>query len=449
MTAPANGSASVETRQYDVAIVGGGIIGLSTAMQLLERSPDLSIAVIEKEEQLAQHQTGHNSGVIHSGIYYRPGSWKSTFCVGGKQRLLEFCEENEIEYDPCGKVIVASDESELGRLDDLYERGTANGVPDLEMVGPERLAEIEPHTYGVRALWAPHTGIVDYVRVANAYAGKFQSAGGDIFTGAAVTGARQTNSGTALETQRGALQARHVINCGGLYADRLAAMMGEETDVRIIPFRGEYYKLAEASEDLVKGLIYPVPDPRFPFLGVHYTRNIHGYVEAGPNAVMAWAREGYRKGNINVGETAGAPDLPRLLEDDCQALEDRNEGDAPVLQQVGVRERPKEADTGDTPGGFGAGRQRGAGAGGVVVGSHTRRLPHPAGPARAARAQRAVAGRDFLAGHRRIPVEHGGAGLRFARNSSGRMIIRPYWYPLGTRLSTTKLLPVMGYVSEY
>ena len=310
MTANANGSASVETRQYDVAIVGGGIIGLSTAMQLLERSPDLSIAVIEKEDQLAQHQTGHNSGVIHSGIYYRPGSWKSTFCVGGKQRLLEFCDENEIEYDPCGKVIVATDESELGRLDDLYERGTANGVPDLEMVGPERLAEIEPHTYGVRALWAPHTGIVDYVRVANAYAGKFQSAGGDIFTGAAVNQARQTTTGTALETQRGALQASHVINCSGLYADRLAAMMGEQTDVRIIPFRGEYYKLAEGSHDLVKGLIYPVPDPRFPFLGVHYTRNIHGYVEAGPNAVLAWAREGYRKSNINVGETAGALTFP-------------------------------------------------------------------------------------------------------------------------------------------
>ena len=311
MTTPNNSSSnSVEERRYDVAIVGGGIIGLSTAMQLLERSPDLKVAVIEKEEQLAQHQTGHNSGVIHSGIYYRPGSWKSRFCVGGKDRLIRFCDENEIEYDPCGKVIVATHESELGRLDDLYERGVANGVPDLEMVGPERLREIEPHTIGVRALWAPHTGIVDYVRVANAYAGKFQSAGGDIFTGAAVIRSRQTGSGTALETQRGAVQASHVINCGGLYADKLARMMGEETDVRIIPFRGEYYKLTPASEDLVKGLIYPVPDPRFPFLGVHYTRNIHGYVEAGPNAVLAWAREGYRKSNISVGETAGALTFP-------------------------------------------------------------------------------------------------------------------------------------------
>lgn len=316
MTANANDStalgsaASVEARRYDVAIVGGGIIGLSTAMQLLQRSPDLNIAVVEKEERLAQHQTGHNSGVIHSGIYYRPGSWKSRFCVGGKNRLLAFCDENEIEYDPCGKVIVATDESELGRLQDLYERGVANGVPDLEVVGPERLAEIEPHTAGVRALWAPHTGIVDYVRVANAYAGKFQSAGGDIFTGAAVIGARQDGAGAVLETERGALQAKHIINCGGLYADRLARLMGEDTDVRIIPFRGEYYKLTPHSHHLVKGLIYPVPDPRFPFLGVHYTRNIHGYVEAGPNAVLAWAREGYRKSDISIGETLGALAFP-------------------------------------------------------------------------------------------------------------------------------------------
>ena len=295
---------------YDVAIVGGGIIGLSTAMQLLEAAPRLRVGVVEKEEGLAQHQTGHNSGVIHSGIYYRPGSWKSRFCVGGKDRLIAFCDANEIEYDACGKVIVATHEGELGRLQDLYERGVANGVPDLEIIGPERLAEIEPHTAGVRALWAPHTGIVDYVRVAHAYAGKFQSSGGDVFTGAAVIGARQTREGTTLETERGALRARHIINCGGLYADRLARLMGEGTDVRIIPFRGEYYQLAPSSHHLVRGLIYPVPDPRFPFLGVHYTRNIHGYVEAGPNAVLAWAREGYRKGDISIGETMGALAFP-------------------------------------------------------------------------------------------------------------------------------------------
>ena len=310
MTASANASPAVESRPYDVAIVGGGIIGLSTAMQLLDSSPGLRVAVVEKEERLARHQTGHNSGVIHSGIYYRPGSWKSRFCVGGKDRLIDFCQRNEIEFDECGKVIVATHESELGRLQDLYERGVANGVPDLEVVEPERLAEIEPHTSGIRALWAPHTGIIDYVQVAEAYAGKFQSAGGDIFTDTTVVAVRQTADGSALETSRGTVQARHVINCGGLYADRLARMMGEDTDVRIIPFRGEYYKLAQASEGLVKGLIYPVPDPRFPFLGVHYTRNIHGYVEAGPNAVLAWAREGYRKSNISVGETMGALTFP-------------------------------------------------------------------------------------------------------------------------------------------
>ena len=310
MLAQSNSSASVDSQTYDVAIVGGGIIGLSTAMQLLERSPRLNVAVVEKEPELAQHQTGHNSGVIHSGIYYRPGSWKSRFCVGGKHRLIEFCNQNEIEFEECGKVIVATREDELGRLQDLYERGVANGVPDLEIVEPERLAEIEPHTSGIRALWAPHTGIIDYVQVARAYAGKTQDAGGDIFTGTAVQAVRLGGDVNALETTRGTVLAHHIINCGGLYADRLARMMGEETDVRIIPFRGEYYKLKDQSERLVKGLIYPVPDPRFPFLGVHYTRSIHGYVEAGPNAVMAWAREGYRKSDISIGETAGALTFP-------------------------------------------------------------------------------------------------------------------------------------------
>ncbi|MQF88803.1 MAG: L-2-hydroxyglutarate oxidase [SAR202 cluster bacterium] len=295
----------MESSQYDIAIVGGGILGLSTAMQLLERAPQWRVAVIEKEGQLATHQTGHNSGVMHSGIYYRPGSHKAQFCVAGLNNMVKFCEENEIEYQQCGKVIVALHESEFGRLDDLLQRGTANGVPDLEMVGPERLKEIEPHTAGVRALWAPHTGIVDFTKVAAAFANKFQQAGGDIFTGAAVKKITNSSGSVALETTKGTLQAKHLINCAGLYADKMASMTGEKVGVRIIPFRGEYYTLRPESHHLVSGLIYPVPDPQFPFLGVHFTRNIKGHVEAGPNAVMALRREGYRKRDFNLGESLG------------------------------------------------------------------------------------------------------------------------------------------------
>ena len=295
----------MESSRYDIAIIGGGILGLSTAMQLLERAPQWRVAVVEKEEELATHQTGHNSGVMHSGIYYRPGSHKAQFCVAGLNNMVKFCEENEIEYQQCGKVIVALNESEFGRLDDLYQRGTANGVPDLELVGPERLKEIEPHTAGAHALWAPHTGIVDFTKVAAAFANKFQQAGGDIFMGAAVKKIVRISDSAALETTKGTLQAKYLINCAGLYADKVAAMAGEKVGVRIIPFRGEYYTLRPESHHLVSGLIYPVPDPQFPFLGVHFTRNIKGHVEAGPNAVMALRREGYRKRDFNLGESLG------------------------------------------------------------------------------------------------------------------------------------------------
>ena len=301
----------MNSREYDIVIIGGGIIGLSTAMQLARRFPqDRTIAVLEKEKELATHQTGHNSGVIHSGIYYRPGSQKANFCVGGAQALMRFCDENEIEYEQCGKTIVATDEAELPRLDNLYERGVANGVPGLEMIGPERLQEIEPHTVGLRALWSPATGIIDYVKVSEAYASRFQEYGGDIYMDAAVRSISGVSGAMTIDTSRGSLRASHIINCAGLYCDRVAEMMGERTDVRIIPFRGEYYTLRPESQNLVKGLIYPVPDPRFPFLGVHYTRNIHGYVEAGPNAVLAFAREGYRKGDVDLGESVGALTYP-------------------------------------------------------------------------------------------------------------------------------------------
>ncbi len=293
----------MERQPYDVAIIGGGIIGLSTAMHLMQRFPRLRVAVLEKEAELATHQTGHNSGVIHSGIYYRPGSHKANFCVAGVQKLIRFCDENEIEYERCGKVIVATDQSELDRLDTLYERGVANGVEGLEIIDPQRLREIEPHAAGIRALWAPGTGIADYTKVAQVYATKFSHAGGDIFTEAPVQRITRDGDSLSLETLKGTVQARHIINCAGLYADRVASMIEDRVDVRIIPFRGEYYTLRPESQHLVSGLIYPVPDPRFPFLGVHYTRNINGSVEAGPNAVLAFSREGYRKQDVNLGET--------------------------------------------------------------------------------------------------------------------------------------------------
>ena len=300
----------MERQQYDVAIVGGGIIGLSTAMHLTQRNPDLRVAVLEKEAELATHQTGHNSGVIHSGIYYRPGSHKANFCVAGVNKLIQFCDENEIEYERCGKVIVAIDESELGRLDNLYERGVANGVQGLEIIGPERLREIEPHAAGIKALWAPGTGIADYPKVAQTYAAKFAHSGGDIFTEAPLQRITRRGDTLALETPKGTVQASHMINCAGLYADRVAAMIEERVDVRIVPFRGEYYTLKPESHHLVSGLIYPVPDPRFPFLGVHYTRNIWGSVEAGPNAVLALSREGYRKRDFRFAETMGTLTYP-------------------------------------------------------------------------------------------------------------------------------------------
>ena len=291
---------------YDITVIGGGIIGLAAAVKIAQGFPKLRLLLLEKEAEIARHQTGHNSGVIHAGIYYKPGSLKAQTCVSGRQALLKFCDENGIAYELCGKVIIATDEEELPRLEELFRRGVANGVPGLEMIGPERLREIEPHACGIRALHSPATGIIDFTQVAQAYARRVRELGGEILTSREVKNILQGKGELIIQTPSEEFCSRHMLNCGGLFSDRIARMMAQpdsssaDPDVQIVPFRGEYYKLAMEKRSLVKGLIYPVPDPRFPFLGVHFTRSVHGYVEAGPNAVLAFAREGYRKTDVNL-----------------------------------------------------------------------------------------------------------------------------------------------------
>lgn len=277
-------------------------MGLATALHLMERFPAHKTVVLEKEQQVALHQTGHNSGVIHSGIYYKPGSRKAKSCVDGAQALVRFCQENGIPYQMCGKVVVAIREAELPVLEELYRRGTNNGVPGLEMIGADRLKELEPNAVGLKALYSPASGIVDYRQVAQAYARKFQVQGGEVKLGAEVLHIRQGDAGIIVETYAGDFECRHLINCAGLYSDRIARMMGVQIDVTIVPFRGEYYLLKSDSCHLVRGLLYPVPDPALPFLGVHFSRTIEGVVEAGPNAVLAFAREGYHLRDIHLGE---------------------------------------------------------------------------------------------------------------------------------------------------
>jgi L-2-hydroxyglutarate oxidase LhgO len=291
--------------RYDVAIIGGGIVALATARALGERAPRARLVILEKERALAGHQTGHNSGVIHSGIYYKPGSNKARLCVEGARLMVEFCASHGIRVDRCGKVIVATHQEELPRLETLYARGLANGVKDLALIDRPRLRELEPQAAAVRAIHSPTTAIVDFKEVAAALARDLTAAGVAIETNAKVTGIGRSGDGLELGTPRLTVRAGRIVNCAGLYSDVVARLAGAPTDVRIIPFRGEYYFLRPERRHLVRGLIYPVPDPEFPFLGVHFTKTIHGDIEAGPNAVLAFAREGYTFGRIQPGEFLG------------------------------------------------------------------------------------------------------------------------------------------------
>ncbi len=287
---------------YDIAVVGGGIVGMSFAMQATAAFPGTRLIVLEKEDGLARHQTGHNSGVIHSGVYYKAGSLKARLCVAGAREMVEFCAQHAIPHEVCGKLIVATNEAEDARLDDLMARGTANGLTGLKMLDRAAMREVEPHVGGVRALLVPSTGITDYSMVTAKYAEIAKSRGVEVKTGAGVTGFASSGGEVIVKTRAGEFAARYVVNCAGLYSDRVAQMAGHDPEMMLVPFRGEYYDLAPARAGLVRSLVYPVPDPAYPFLGVHFTRRIHGNVDAGPNAVLAFRREGYKRTDFDLGE---------------------------------------------------------------------------------------------------------------------------------------------------
>jgi L-2-hydroxyglutarate oxidase LhgO len=297
-------------RECDLLIIGAGIVGLATALEVTQRFPQLRIVVVEKEDHVAAHQTGHNSGVIHSGLYYKTGSLKARNCVAGAASMKRFCQEENIPYEECGKLVVATSPEELPRLEQLHQRGIANGVPGLRMLQREQFREIEPHCEGLAALQVPSTGIVDYTVVAQKYAELITNAGGEIIFNAKVVGLREDGATNAVETHAGLFRARYVINCAGLYSDTITRMAGVQTDLQIVPFRGEYYEVRPERRTLVKALIYPVPDPRFPFLGVHFTRRVNGSVEAGPNALLAFRREGYTGASPDLGEAMETLSFP-------------------------------------------------------------------------------------------------------------------------------------------
>jgi L-2-hydroxyglutarate oxidase len=290
-----------------ITIVGGGIVGLATAFRIGQMLPDARLTVLEKEQGVGRHQSGNNSGVLHAGLYYKPGSVKARLAVRGIRQMVAFCQENGIAHEVCGKLVVASNEGELPRLRDLFERGRQNGLEGLEMLGPEQMKELEPHAAGVAAVRVPQEGIADYPAVCATLARKIN---GRVVTGARVSALRKTGGGWLAHTSAGDFESNLLVNCAGLYCDRVAAMAGVHRDMRIVPFRGEYYRIKAERQYLVRNLIYPVPDPKFPFLGVHFTRLIHGGVEAGPNAVLALSREGYSKWTISLRDSIDVVTYP-------------------------------------------------------------------------------------------------------------------------------------------
>jgi L-2-hydroxyglutarate oxidase LhgO len=301
---------------HDAIIVGGGIVGLATAHRLLEARPGLRLLLLEKEPRLAAHQTGNNSGVLHAGLSYRPGSAKARLCTDGLRQMVAFCRDHGIAHETCGKIVVATAPEQLPRLEALWERGLANGLQGLRRLSPAQIAEIEPHAAGVAAIHVPQEGIVDYPAVADTLCALIRGRGGDIRLGARCLRMVPDAGGWTVETTGGDVRGRFVVTCGGLHADRLVRASGLRPSARIVPFRGEYYRIKRERQQLVRHLIYPVPDPKFPFLGVHFTRLVHGGVVAGPNAVLATAREGYRWRDVNlrdVAETLGFPGLWRFL----------------------------------------------------------------------------------------------------------------------------------------
>lgn len=290
-------------RHCDVAIIGAGIVGLAVGLELVRKNPRIKVAVLDKEREVASHQTGHNSGVMHSGLYYKPGSLKAHLCVEGRAAMVQFCEEHGIPHEICGKIIVATEEREIPGLNELLRRGRVNGVSGLRELNPEQIREIEPHTSGVKGLHVPTTGITDFKMVSAKYAELIEQSGGDVLTEHGVEHIAREAGAIVLETPSATIHARFAINCAGLNSDRIAKMAGAHLGLRIVPFRGEYYELVPSKHYLIKGLVYPVADPRFPFLGVHFTRRIHGGVEAGPNAVLSFKREGYTRASFNLADT--------------------------------------------------------------------------------------------------------------------------------------------------